>query len=186
MTVEQIDGNRLIIALCDEDMKNLHLDYQSLCMKDDHSGKVLKQLLQLAEMETGIDIHNKKITVEALGFENGCVFLVTIAVKTQMSGRRYTVRTRPHIFVAEFQEIDDFLDCMKQLKNKNLYVPRSELYAYNDKYYLAFISKIAIRKKLRHLLMEFSPSATTNLLFYYRISEHGDLVIKQRASSSST
>lgn len=176
MTVEQIDGNRLIIALCDEDMKNFHLDYQSLGMTDDHSGKVLKQLLLLAEMETGIDIHNKKITVEALGFENGCVLLVTVAVKPKMSEHRYTVRTRPHIFIAEFQEIDDLFSCMEQLKNKNMYIPRSELYLYNDKYYLIFISKIAIRKKLRHLLMEFCHSGSTDLLSYYRIAEHGKLI----------
>lgn len=173
MTVEQIDGNRLIIALCDEDMKNFHLDYQTLGMKDDHSGKVLKQLLLLAGMETGIDIHNKKITVEALGFENGCVLLVTVAVKPELSGRHYTVRTRPHIFIAEFQEIDDLFGCMEQLKNKSMYIPRSELYLYNSKYYLVFISKIAVRKKLCHLLMEFCHSGSTNLLSYYHLAEHG-------------
>ncbi len=176
MTVEQIDGNRLIIALCDEDMKSLHLDYQSLDIKDDHSGKVLKQLLLLAELETGINIRNKKITVEALSFENGCILLVTVAVKPKLSGHHYTVRTQPHIFIAEFREIDDLFGCMEQLKNKNMYIPHSELYLYNNKYYLIFISKIAIRKKLCHLLTEFCHSSNTNLLSYYHITEYGQYI----------
>lgn len=173
MTVEQIDSTRLIIALCDEDMKNFSLNYDTLCLKDPHSNKILKQLLLLAEIKTGIDIHNKKIMVEAMNFENGCILLVTFSLKENLTYRRYKIKTVPHIFIAEFKNVETLFLCIEKLCDKDLYIPPSSLYAWNGKYELIFVSKISLRRKLRHLLTEFCDCFTDDIIFRDRICEHG-------------
>lgn len=173
MTVEQIDNTRLIIALCDEDMKNFSLNYDTLCLKDPHSNKILKQLLLLAEIKTGIEIHNKKIMVEAMNFENGCILLVTLSLRENLKYRRYKIKTVPYIFIAEFKNIETLFLCIEKLRDKSLYIPPSWLYVFNGKYELIFVSKITLRQRLHHLLTEFCDYFTDDIVFRDRICEYG-------------
>ena len=82
MTIEQIDSNRILIALCDDDMKSFSLEFESMTLSDPHVKEMIQRLLKFASNETGISVKNKKMLIEAIPYINGCLFLITLSQKT--------------------------------------------------------------------------------------------------------
>lgn len=48
MTIDKIKSNKILITLCDEDMRDFSLDYDTLSLYDNHSRKILMRILQIA------------------------------------------------------------------------------------------------------------------------------------------
>ena len=63
MTIEQIDSNRILIALCDDDMKSFSLEFESMTLSDPHVKEMIQRLLKFASNETGISVKNKKMLI---------------------------------------------------------------------------------------------------------------------------
>lgn len=59
MTIEQIDSNRILIALCDDDMKSFSLEFESMTLSDPHVKEMIQRLLKFASNETGISVKTK-------------------------------------------------------------------------------------------------------------------------------
>ena len=69
MTIEQIDSNRILIALCDDDMKSFSLEFESMTLSDPHVKEMIQRLLKFASNETGISVKNKKMLIEAIPYK---------------------------------------------------------------------------------------------------------------------
>ena len=63
MTIEQIDSNRILIALCDDDMKSFSLEFESMTLSNPHVKEMIQRLLKFASNETGISVKNKKMLI---------------------------------------------------------------------------------------------------------------------------
>ena len=81
MNIEQIDDSRVLITLCDEDMKSYSVSFDTMSLSDEHTKKVLKQLMYYASDKTGISFEKKHILIEALKYEHGCILLFTVSEK---------------------------------------------------------------------------------------------------------
>ncbi|MBQ8860776.1 MAG: adaptor protein MecA [Ruminococcus sp.] len=76
MKISQLSHNKVLISLCDDDMKNFELKFDEMGMCDPHSKKIINRLLTLACSSNNIETDNKTIICEALKSDNGCVLFV--------------------------------------------------------------------------------------------------------------
>lgn len=87
MTIDKIKSNKILITLCDEDMRDFSLDYDTLSLYDSHSRKILMRILQIACFKTDIEIKDKRMIVEALPTVDGCMLLLTVEDKNRKKYR---------------------------------------------------------------------------------------------------
>ena len=87
MTIDKIKSNKILITLCDEDMRDFSLDYDTLSLYDSHSRKILMRILQIACFKTDIEIKDKRMIVEALPTVDGCMLLLTVEDKKRKKYR---------------------------------------------------------------------------------------------------
>ena len=68
MTIDKIKSNKILITLCDEEMRDFSLDYDTLSLYDSHSRKILMRILQIACFKTDIEIkdNGKGYDVESI------------------------------------------------------------------------------------------------------------------------
>ena len=79
MTVEQIDSSKVLISLCNEDLTEYSLRFDTMSFNDPHSRRILNKLLTIACGKTGIKQEkDKSMLVEAMPHSNGCLILLTM------------------------------------------------------------------------------------------------------------
>lgn len=92
MTIDKIKSNKILITLCDEDMRDFSLDYDTLSLYDSHSRKIPMRILQIACFKTDIEIKDKRMIVEALPTVDGCMLLLTVEDKKRKNTDCKTVK----------------------------------------------------------------------------------------------
>ena len=125
MTIEQIDNERILIALCDEDMKSFSLEFESMTLSDSHVKEMIQRLLKFASKETGISVKNKKMLIEAIPYINGCLFLITL---TQKAHKRkiYKIKNARPIIIG-FIDAEDMLRCISVVYKAKIQYIHSDL-----------------------------------------------------------
>lgn len=170
MNVEQIDSSRIIISLCNKDMENFSVTFESLNLSDIHSKKVIKQILYYASSKTGISLENKKVLIEAMKYENGCILLITFADKNKKRKTYYIKKRSDYIFM--FDNVNDFLDCIKavyQLKEKRYL---SSAFLLDNKYYLAIQPTSTLKNRFIQTIKEFSSQNNSGKFKFEILKEH--------------
>lgn len=153
MTVDQLGCNRILIKLCEKDMNDFSLDFDTLSFTDAHSRKIILRILQLACFKTGVEVKNKNIMVEALQLDDGCYILLTVTEKH----RRHTYKfKRPSDSVCYLLgDSGNFLDAVEKLYSQNVCCNKNSAYLYNGEYYLIF-DYPTIPARLKHVLKEYA------------------------------
>ena len=89
MNIEKIDTSRIIISLCAGDMEKYDITFESLNFSETHSKTVLKEIMACASEKTGVNFNNKRIMIEALKYEKGCLLLVTLSARKKIYRVKY-------------------------------------------------------------------------------------------------
>ncbi len=66
MTINRLDGERVLVVLGGKDMTDFALDFKKMSLQNAHARKVLLRLTRLACRKSGIDTNGKRVNVEAL------------------------------------------------------------------------------------------------------------------------
>lgn len=176
LTIDKLAENRVLIVLCDKDMDDYSLDYNKMNLDDVHSRKILMKLLQLACLQSGIEIKGRSVILEAIAFEKECYLLITVKDK-----KTKTYRLKQSSLCYHLGESGNFLDAVEQLYRQNVCCNRNSAYLYNGEYYLIF-DYPAIPKKLRKVLSEYGRKSGGNLTAA-RIRENGRQLCRHNAIS---
>ena len=114
MKIEQIDRTRILISLGEADLKNYSVTFESLSLSEEHSRQVLRELLHTASSRTGISFHNKRIVIEALKYEHGCLLLLTLSSRSGKK-KRYRLRFHHSLYLFRFECAEHLLSCIAAL-----------------------------------------------------------------------
>ena len=179
MTIEQIDSNRILIALCDDDMKSFSLEFESMTLSDPHVKEMIQRLLKFASNETGISVKNKKMLIEAIPYINGCLFLITLSQKTHKR-KIYKIKN-PRPTIIEFIEIEDMLRCISIVYKKKIQYIHSDLYKYGSRYFLIIKPVRGISHRLEAFLYEYGEKISGGNLTVSKLREYGKIIAKDTA-----
>ena len=181
MTIEKIDDSRLLIALCNEDMEVFSLDYEKMCLADPYYRKILKRLLSLAGVRTGIDTRGKTLLVESMPHSDGCIFLITLVPKGERGSKRYKVKRRGSTHIYGFESIDDMLLCLENLYKAGFVRAKSDVYRLNNRYSLVLKTSFDLPFKAKAILSEFCSYQSESHAEIAAVKEYGTAIAHECA-----
>ena len=174
LTINKLDGRRVLLVLADKDMTDFRLDFARLGMENEHSRKIIMRLIGLACRKTGISLSGKRVHIEALTVGEGCYLLVTV----QRRSRRYRLK-RSGSCCWQFQDVTAFLGAVEALCRLPYRLAKNAAYTLGGAYYLLF-GYPAVPKALRHVLGEFA-EAKGGALKCAQVREQGRVICAQNA-----
>lgn len=179
MTIEQINSSKVLIALCNQDMKDYRLEFDSMGFENTHSRKILSRLIKVICTKTGLSTENKKLLMEALPFENGCLILVTF-MEMKPKSTKYRIKRPREALCFTFDKTQDFLDCIALLYRENIYFPHSRAFLFNGLYYLIF-DYYPVPKRAKRILSEFGKRRKCTKLLLSSLKEAGKALCEKNA-----
>ena len=180
MNIEQIDEQRILISLCDEELELYSVSFDALGIGERNSEKMLKDLLSRAEEQTGISIKNKHILIEAMRFERGCLLLVTISEKSDRKTGG-PLRAESNLLAFRFEDSDALLGCICALCTMKDFPCESSLLEYRGSYYLVISSSEPADKAVTNTMLEFGSAAGKGRCFISSLREHARIITPERA-----
>ena len=153
-------------------MKDFSLEFKTLSFQDPHSEKILKRLLTLACTKTGICTKDKRILVEAVPQEKGCVILLTLLPK--VSRKIYKIKKQKKCYCFIFNDAESLISAAKALCYRKAY-PENSVYLLEDKYAVVIENAIE-NKRYFAQLREFSRKTFLGKIHCARIKENGKLL----------
>ena len=162
MNYETLNNNVMLVELTCEDMKSLSLTYDSFDNKETTSTAVKKILSEIPHKADT----KSKITVEALPTnDGGCFFIFTFSKNEK---QRYKLK-KQNAFWYRTENIDNLLDVISLSQKISDFKTESQVFKYNNQYYLSLNSD---HKTLFPLMKEFGE--ISNHPSEEMISEHGE------------
>lgn len=180
MNIEQIDTSRIIISLADKDMEHYSVSFETLNLDEFHSREVLKELLYYASVKTGISFKNKKILIEAMQYEHGCLLLITVSDKNKKR-KIYRIKSYTDSYIFTFGSVEDFLSCIQAVYNIKDNKFFSSAFADGCLYYLAIQSASALKAKYLRTISEFSTQTNRGEICLAALREHATLLCDKTA-----
>lgn len=171
MNIEQIDSSRILISLCDKDLENYSVTFENLSLSEAHSRMVLKELMYHASIKTGINLKDKKVLIEALKYEHGCILLLTVSEKSKKR-KTYHVKYYNDSYIFTFNNAENFLSCIKALYHIQKDTFSSSAFLYNQNYYLVIKTASPLKAKYTNTIHEFCTNAKRGNLFNAFLLEH--------------
>ena len=172
MNIEKIDTSRIIISLCAGDMEKYDITFESLNFSETHSKTVLKEIMACASEKTGVNFNNKRIMIEALKYEKGCLLLVTLSARKKI----YRVKYYDNSYIFTFCTAENFLSCLKALYRMKRDKFFSSAYWYREEYYLVIKSSSRLKAKYINMISEFCGNRKRNSLLSEFLSEHARIL----------
>ena len=195
MRFEKLSNDKIRIILNLQDLEDNDIDYQSFMSNSSDTQKLFMDILDEAEEQIGFKTKDYKLMVEALAtFDGDFIITVTRSLpdintykKKTIMAKRKSANLNTDTIIYKFNSYDDICDFVLLLKNKNIpglitFTKSFSLYIYKSNYYLIMenINKdfIGIKQFLCALTAEFGKSVNNSNLFKSRLSEYGNLIIK--------
>ena len=180
MNIQQLDTERILISLSQNDMAHCCISFDDLSMSDEHSSRVLKQLMIKAAASTGASFSGKQVIIEAMKYDSGCLLLITLKDKAHKR-KVYRVSRARDIISFSFGNAEDFLRCMAALYRLGEKRIRSSAFLCENKYYLVINSYIAIKNNVVRTAMEFAVCKADGRVFAAHLAEHGRMLASGNA-----
>lgn len=176
MTIEQIDSNRLLIILEDEEMQGYSLDFDHLALSDPNYREILKELLTIAGMRKDFEIKGKNFLVEALSHRTGCLFIVTVLPECKnVNKRKYRVKKTSGTMIYSFSDAESLLSAIERLYKCGYIFENSKLY-YSGEYYLIIYYSKGISCRAAAILTEHGKKEFAGRINLARIVERSRLI----------
>ncbi len=169
MKISQLSNDKLMITLCNDDMKSFELEFDDMGLSDPHSKKIITRLLSLACTSNSIVLDNKIILCEALPTDNGCVLFISLKDK-QHKRKKYRIKRITEYPCYRFECVEDLLSAVEKLYYTDVLFYNNSAYMYKDRYYLVFDYPI-VPKKAKSILLEFANTVKGTKPFVARLHE---------------
>lgn len=182
MTIERIDDKRLIIALSEEDVKELSIVFENLNLDDKLLKNFITQVISLAGEKTGFPIENRKMIIEFLKQNGGYVIFVTfLSSKIGHERKVYKIKKnlRPMAFV--FNDVENLINAVRRVDKSILLNLKSSLVEYKDFYFLILFPKTILPKSLRFILSEYGNLYGSGFIRNAKLCERGYTIIQNNA-----
>ncbi len=170
MNIGQLDGTRIIISLCEDDLEKMNISFEELDISGTHSRRILRELLRSASIKTGMELSGKRVFIEAMKHEHGCLLLITVLQKSPRKNYRIKTDSEPYIF--DFCDIEDLICCIRALyrmKGRNY---KSSVYFFGGKYCLVLFESFRIRKSHLDTISEYSCKKHRSGVYVSFLREH--------------
>ena len=181
LILEQIDEERLLIALSSEDMDILDLTFNQLSWKNNYSRQVIKKILKRAENEIGFFVGNNQLMIEAIPQNNGCVVLITLLAKDNVARKKFKIKENIKAYLFKFNTLDNLLSAIERLYKNKFSTLKSSAFENDKKYYILIYCKGCFSPKLLTLLTEYCDPRDNKSLSLGQILENGKLIAKNNA-----
>ncbi|MGN0452660.1 MAG: adaptor protein MecA [Ruminococcus sp.] len=182
MTIEKLDREKVLISLCNEDMENFSISFESLSLCDERARTVLTRLLHLACNKAGVTYSKKTVLVEAIPHQSGCLILVTLMEKQRVR-KVYKVKRMKESPCFCFSDAEAVLSASERINKEGVFLYGNELWLCDDRYYLIFDYPV-ISKRAKGLLSEYGQSLKSTRVFISRIKESGKLLLGVNAMNT--
>lgn len=169
MKISQLSNTKVLISLCNEDMKSFDLDFDRIGLSDPHSKKILSRLLTLACVSNSIDTKGKAILLEAIENNDGVIILVSLSEK-QTKRKKYKIKRITEYPCYKFENAEILLCAIEKLCSTNVFFYNNSAYYYKDKYYLVFDYPV-VSNKAKVILNEFAVKVCGTKPFVARLNE---------------
>ena len=181
MVFKKIAGDRLKVLLTGEDMQRLAITYDQLDYADDQTRKVILELLELARTETGFDLGDARLFVEAYPYqEEGCVIYFTT-----LSPGDGGLRIKKPIYnsiVFEFDQVDPLIDGAVRLFSQYSHrIYKSSLYYWRKRFYLILSPFDRTDSRTTSFLSEYGRKYGEGEICAAFIREHGSAIAQEGA-----
>ncbi len=183
MNIEQIDEQRIMISLSDKDLEGYRVTFETLSLSEIHARSVIQSLIQRAAVRTGISVDNKKITIEALKYEHGCLLLLTVENR-KPPRKKYKIKNAGESYTFSFSDAESLLSCIKSLYAMNGRHIKSTVYYDGKRYYLVVSNLPILSKKYIHTIKEFSMGCRHSASSSASVAEHCMALTGSRAIES--
>lgn len=175
MTIKQIDSKKVLISLCEQDIKDFSMPFEKMNFNDEHSKTVLSEILSLACDKASFCLNkDKSLLVEAIPYNNGCLLLVTL-LDSEKKRKSYRIKKTVGFPCYCFLSVDGFLGAVESLFDQVEAVPANSAYMYNDRYYIVF-HRSALSARVKLILSEFTGKYSNNRALVSRVEENGKLL----------
>lgn len=201
MKFEKLNDNKIKITLTIQDLTEKHIDFHSFMSNTIESQDILLDMLEEAKKETGFDIEDANLKIEALALaDTNFIFTITkMATESttcvHVPRKKFTVKRKTLSpcstqAVYLFNSFDDFCSFLHFIEKSNLHTcidqiaSRVLLYSYRNSYYLVLNNidlELIDKIKFYTAITEFSKYITNSKTFVSKLTEYGDLVIKNNA-----
>ena len=175
VTVNKLADNRVLITLCNKDMTDFSLDFNSMSFNDNHSRRVILRIMQAACRRYGINVSGKRLNVEAMLFGDDCYLLVTVSKK--QSPHTYRLKSGFAVCYA-VENAEALLALVKALYRKSVLSPKNAVFELNGKYYIIFEHYLPLT--LRRVLSEYAKKKG-GIVSAAQIREYGNPVCTRDA-----
>ncbi len=178
MNIEQINTSRILISLCNRDLEEYELTYETLDLKNDKARSVIAGLITAAEKSTGLPLHSGKLMIEAMKFDHGCILLITLLRRHR--GRRYRITGRSDCYAFFFDESETMLSCMEQLWLAGERRHRTSLYLTHNGRYILICNTLPCRSFVR-IAEEYASKILKGRLICAALREKSKCLIRSDA-----
>jgi negative regulator of genetic competence, sporulation and motility len=180
MIIEQLDRHKVLISLCNRDMEDFALSFDNMSFADPHAKKILLRLLTLACRKAGIETKNKRLVVEALPHDLGCLILMTLEAQAKTSPKVYRLKPAQTDYCFAFENSNDFFESVKMLYEADTNFIESSAIAMDGKFYLV-LTAFKLAKNTMAVLREFGCQTSFSPIFKAKLFEAGALLAGKNA-----
>lgn len=180
MNIEQINSSKLLISLCDRELEEYDLNYETMDLKNEKTRSIIRRVLKYAENKTGMELSTGSLVIEAMKYDHGCLLLVTL-IKNK-SKKRYRIKMRSDSYLFSFQNTENMLSCMEQLYAAGKTPELSALYRTNYGYCMIVRCLLPDECFLR-ITGEFADKCKKGKIFCAAAAEKSRIIIPHRAIS---
>ena len=205
MKIEKLTDNKIRIIVNPSDLEIEQIDLHSLMSKAFEGQNFFIKILEKAKKEVGFNTDGCRLLIEAFSSTDDIlIFTITkFSLKdsnlhTETPKKKLTVKRKSIDFLEKqaiytfnnFDEFCDFCECINKLNNFDIkqFSKNISLYLYNNTYYL-IIKNINISyeyvKIFYSIASEFSRLVTFSSNFENKLIEHGKVIIKRNAITTT-
>jgi len=194
--IEKVSNNRIKVTVTSDDMERWGVSFESFAGDSPEAQELFWTLIKRAEFETGFEVENSRLVIEALPHKNdGIILFVTRiddVVETERSKKtgkhRYRVkkltsRQEDEVFVYMF---GDFEDLCAMAQQWNFSGEKSSLYIHEGTYYLLvkFDGHLLNTGYAKAKLSEFGSRMSAVRAGEAFLEEYGSLIAEDNAIST--
>ena len=108
MFIEPLDKTKFLVTLVRDDLKIFNIAPNEISLNNENTRTLLKQILSLAAVKSGITLKNKILSVELIPFDNGCFMLVS----TKPDRKIYKIKKNSSYILVSFDSAAKIFDVL--------------------------------------------------------------------------
>lgn len=169
MIIERLDSNRLLITLQSDDLDVFEIEADTLNMENSAHAALIREIISLALVKTGIHAYRKRLSVETLPYGSGCFLLVTVHEKN--IHKKYRVKENIKYRLIHISNAQTLLIVIKHLHEVGFRCKSTLYHSETDGYYLVLGFNRRYDAALKRYLCEYGTILPCDALAVSKLDE---------------